>query len=448
MVVFNMFKKVVDSLEKANVRAKLKSGELACPECGGAAGDLPASWDLLMVCPTCGGRASLSEWATTSSPEKKVWMSDQPPAGTKIRRETLGSETVTWHIPAVGKFGFFLFFALFWLLITGAVSGGFLIAFLTGGKIEGDMPEWLLIPFFGIFWAVGLGMLYAAFRQKYMRHTVTFERDQITLRKEMFGKTSEKSLARSSITSVAQKEFYQQNYQPVYGIEIRGADGKLRFGSGLTAEEKVWLVSDFNQVLNGEENTGNDQTTKGLAPIKVGTRKSVFSVAIPKPGVGSVISSLVFALFGIGFVCIGIFLIDGESFPESQKGVEKAFSWVSFLFANGFRTIWILFCSIFAFIGIGMTYSTLRAIKKDRRIEGNEAEISIRTYRNGLILDDRSFPRNQVHDIRGTVSGSSNNKSMKRVELIVGDKAEKIASWMDGDLADQLIAEVRAALGK
>lgn len=95
-----------------------------------------------------------------------------------------------------------------------------------------------------------------------------------------------------------------------------------------------------------------------------------------------------------------------------------------------------------------MTYSTLRAIKKDRRIEGNEAEISIRTYRNGLILEDRSFPRNQVHDIRGTVSGSSNNKSMKRVELIVGDKAEKITSWMDGDLADQLIAEVRAALGK
>jgi hypothetical protein len=37
---------------------------------------------------------------------------------------------------------------------------------------------------------------------------------------------------------------------------------------------------------------------------------------------------------------------------------------------------------------------------------------------------------------------------MKRVELIVGDKTEKIANWMDGDLADKLIREVKEALGK
>ncbi len=444
-----MFKKVMESLEKANVRAKLKGGELACPECGGAAGEFPESWDMLMICPSCGTRSSLSEWAADSTPEKKVWISEQPPAGTKIRRESLGSETVIWNIPAVGKFGFFMFFSVFWLLITGTVSGGFLFAFLTGGKIEGNMPEWVMIPFFGIFWAVGLGMLYAAFRQKYMKQSVTFGSDQITLRKELFGKTSEKSLLRSSISSVSQKEFYQQNYKPIYGIEIRGSDGKIRFGSALTTEEKIWLVTDFNRVLSGNENSESGQVTNGLAPIKVGTnkvdtRKSVFSVSIPKPGLGSAFASMVFAIFGFGFVCIGIFVIDGEPLPDEMS----AFRLFHFLLENGFRTVWILFCSIFILIGLGMTFSTLRAMNKDRRIEGNEAEISIRTYRNGLILEDRSFPRNQVHDIRGTISGSNNNKSMKRVELIVGEKAEKIASWMDGDMADQLIQEVRSALGR
>jgi hypothetical protein len=47
-----------------------------------------------------------------------------------------------------------------------------------------------------------------------------------------------------------------------------------------------------------------------------------------------------------------------------------------------------------------------------RRIEANATEISIRTYRNGLILKDKSFPRREVSDIRASVSGSSNSTNM------------------------------------
>jgi hypothetical protein len=47
-----------------------------------------------------------------------------------------------------------------------------------------------------------------------------------------------------------------------------------------------------------------------------------------------------------------------------------------------------------------------------RRIEVNATEISIRTYRNGLILKDKSFPRREVLDIRASVSGSSNSTNM------------------------------------
>lgn len=36
---------------------------------------------------------------------------------------------------------------------------------------------------------------------------------------------------------------------------------------------------------------------------------------------------------------------------------------------------------------------------------------------------------------------------MKRIELIVGDSAERIAWWIDADLADTFVAEARGALG-
>jgi hypothetical protein len=50
----------------------------------------------------------------------------------------------------------------------------------------------------------------------------------------------------------------------------------------------------------------------------------------------------------------------------------SAFRFFHYPLENGFWTVWILFCSIFVLIGLGMTYSTLRAMNKDRRIEGNE----------------------------------------------------------------------------
>ena len=447
-----MFKKVVESLEKANIRTKLKNGGLVCPDCGAPAGLLPTNLDEVMVCGSCGARASLGEWARSSDSNQTIGFADRPPLGTKIRRETMGANQIIWHIPAVGKFGFFLFFAVFLLLITGTVSGGFFISFLSGQKIEGDGPDWIIVPFFAIFWAIGLGMLYAAFRQKYLKHIVTFSGDHITLRKNMFGRTSEKSLSRSSVNSVSQMEFYQQNYKPIYGIEIRGNEGKLRFGSALAAEDKAWLVADFKKVLTdtkkSESNRETSDVTRGLAPIQVAVPKSAFSVSIPKPGKSALIGSLIFAMIGVGFICIGIFAIKGEQMPQGNHESGSFFRWLAFLLDNGFRTVWTLFSAVCAIIGIGMLYSTFRAMGRDQRIEGDVDKISIRTYKKGLTLENRSFSRDQVYDIRGIISGASNGKAMKRVELVVGNKTEKIASWMDGDLADQLIQEVRDALGK
>ena len=272
---------------------------------------------------------------------------------------------------------------------------------LTGGEVERDMPEWALIPFFAVFYVIGFGFLYAGLREKYQRQRLTIGGGKVTLSKQMFGKSKEKSLSSGTLTFVSKKEFYKQNYQPVYGIEIKGSNGKLRFGSIITTEERAWLLADMKKTL-AVENKGQTATAVALiTPMKVPRPKSIFSVAVAPPKRPALVASLCVSAFAIGFVCIGI----------------------------------------------GMTVSTVRAMNRDLRIEGNDAEISIRSYRRGLIVKNRSFPRRKVTDIRTSNSGHINGQVRKRVELIVGDKAEKIVNWIDGEQADVIAEELRSALG-
>lgn len=431
-----MFGKLNETLAKASVRARLKGRGLSCPDCGEKGGKLPGSWEELMVCGSCGTRASQGEWAAASGQGAAPGRAGEPPAGTKIRVSVGGAGGKVWEIPASGKFGFFMLFSLFWLAITALLSGMFLITFLSGGKIEGNMPEWAMIPFFGIFWAVGLGTLYVGLRNMLARHTVTVEGGRLTWRRVMLGRVSEKSLACAGITTLAQREFYQQNYQPVYGIEIKGAEGKIRFGTTLEEVEKAWLVADLREAAlpkpEPKRNVGVGGVIGGvLAPMKVGgvMRTEPFSAVIPGMGSQGFWVGLVFALVGGGFAALAFTVMQQES-------------WI------GFRGIWALFSSFFALIGLGMAGASLLDRGKERRIEGNATEISIRTYRRGLILKDKSFPRSDVTDIRAHLSGNSGSTPMKRVELIVGARAQKIATWIDGDKADVLVRTVREALGR
>ncbi len=431
-----MFKNISESFQKTAVRKALKEGKLACPECGAKAGPLPAEWDQVMKCQACGAKASLPEWVRNEG--LVHGRADLPPANTKIRREGDGLGGTVWHIPASGKYGFFLFFAVFWLGITVIVSGGFLTAILSGEGVEGDMPDWVLIPFFGIFYAVGIGMLYAGLREKFMRHRLTVSGGGVTLRSEMFGRSKEKSLEPGTVKSVAQKEFYQQNYKPVYGIDIRGSGGKLRFGSTLTPEDKAWLVADVKETLFGRE---ENELKMAVPGSRGGGSKEIFSVELPRPPIFGALFGLVFSAVAIVFLCIGISVLEGDPLFGSEKGFIAALS------SNGFRCAWLLLNSVFTGLGIFVFVTNISGAGKDRRIEGNSAEISIRTYKRGLVVDDKSFPRRSITDIRAISSGGSHGNTWKRIELIVGDKSEKLGSWVDGDTADEVVRELRAALG-
>jgi len=73
--------------------------------------------------------------------------------------------------------------------------------------------------------------------------------------------------------------------------------------------------------------------------------------------------------------------------------------------------------------------------------------VFFRIYCIGRVPLVDSFARNAVSDVCASVSGSLGSKQTKRIELIIGDKAEKPGSRVDGDEADELVFQVCRALG-
>ena len=57
-------------------------------------------------------------------------------------------------------------------------------------------------------------------------------------------------IATSQISTVVEDVVYHQNYQPVYGVGIKhGKNKTLKFGSGLTEEERKWCIGEIRHFL-------------------------------------------------------------------------------------------------------------------------------------------------------------------------------------------------------
>lgn len=433
-----MFKKLLETVESAG----LKSGELACPTCGLKPEVTSPRADDAITCKQCGTAASALEWSTTASGRQSLAKTANKPATTKITRKSEPAGAIVWEIPASGKSGGFLVFAIIWCGFTAILSSVFLFGNGTVRSTGGMPVEWFVVLFFGIFWVVGLGMLYVACLNKYAKHRLSAGRDNVTLHRELFGRSKAKSLPADSITSIAEVVFYHKNYQPVNGIEIRGDRGKLRFGSVLTDEEKSWLVADLRRVILRESapEIRPEHTT--------GMRQACFSFALPKSGSSLLPHAIMLLLMGVGFIFVGIYLIEPTTgIPaKSSPTFVKAFDFIFNFMSQGFRVIWTLMSATMAAAGLALLVWLKRTCNQETRVEGTDSEVAIRTTRRGLVLKERVFPRASVANIRCSASGSSNGKPMKRVELIVASKSEVISRWVDGEKADAFVEEVRRAL--
>jgi len=441
-----MLDSLVRKARLASIRSRIGRGDLNCPRCGSAPAEVPAEPDDLLCCDTCANVGSVAEWGEATDPAGD-------PAGRTdevLRRppwiERLGEPPgdCEWRLPASGKSGGLLVFAGIWCAIVGVISGGFLLALVGGGTLEGNLPTWALIPFFGVFWAVGAGMLYAGLRAKHASHVLTVGLSRVSLRRRLFGRESEQAIPREGLGRAAKVSFYQQNNEPVFGIELRSSGGKIRFGSSLSNDEKDWLIQDINAVLTAP------QATAGAAEMPAGGGwLSRFSLPLPTGGRQVLTLSIVLTLVGAIMLGLGVFLIDshGPTASRDDPGFVRAFDLVFGLLSSGFRLVWLGLTGGMTAVGIFLIAREVRNRQRRVRLEGDDTHVYLRTYRHERIIDERAFPRDSVVKLRSFQSGNNNGAEMKGMELQAGGKSTKLVSWMPAEEVDAFVREASAAIG-
>jgi hypothetical protein len=342
------------------------------------------------------------------------------PAGTQIARTTLPDGTEVWHVPSPRRGNGMVFMGGFWCAFVALFTAAIVYKLLTGRPIQGNMPHRMWVPFLGVFWAVGIGLLYVGLRQKYATHLLAIGPDEVVLTRRLFGRETTKSLARPEVQEVALVEFYRQRYEPVRGVEIRAAAGKLRFGSSLTKDEKRWLVHGIHEAMFAPG-----------AGVLQGAPQEHFELAVPEARKQAAYVAVVLVLFG---------------------GAMMAVGWWSWKRWNDLPVelliVWMLISGTVVARAAGQLFQLWLNAGRETRIEGTASEVAIRVYdRAGRLLKSEVFARNAVRDVRCAESGKSNGQATQAFEIVTGARGHRVRAWVDAGQASVFVRQVRAALG-
>lgn len=439
-----MFSKILNKLDDMQFRNALRHGGLRCPSCGAVHPRSDVSQDEILSCLECEQEDLVRNWVHLSGPPRG-W-ADRPPSDTTIKRMVCDDGDIVWNIPASGKSGGLLFFAIFWCTITGIVSGGFLFAFLFGdfsSSEDSGILKWIapvMVLFFGVFWAIGLGLMYAAVRNKWARMRVMVTRDEVVLGTMIFGRVKEKRLPRLEVSDVKTEEFYSNDDTPVYGINIQGGKQKLKFGTSLRDDEKAWLAADLKRELFGEP--AKMKASLLQKPLVVGPVPAVslrsFSLLIPDAKKHLWPIGIMLVIIGCAFIAVGIYFIEptGKSDVDVGRGFRIFESLFSFL-SSGFRVLWLLLSSVMTVAGMAICWRLHSRKDIERRLEGDATTVSIREVQRGIILSEQKFPRVEVKSVVTSISGHSNGKSMHRIDLILKQQSQTLARWVDARVAEE-----------
>lgn len=403
--------------------AKAAQSGLACPQCGMVCSRLPTELDAVIACPHCAHFGSVAEWLASQRDGARIGRADVIPAQTDIVRQQNPTEK-TWEIPPTGRSGGLLpfgwAFTAFAVVLTPVLVG---LAWTSGPD---SLPPFLLVLFLLPWWAVGLVCLYFGYRARNARYRVRIGDGQFTLTREWLGRTKVETLPLSEVRSIEQSTFYTRNYQPVRGVEVRGAHGKLRFGSSLREEEKAWLVADFQQALRPSAPTAS--APDGTAPPASANhgfgREENFSIVVPDSG-------------GIGTTLVVV----GTSALLLGAGLSLPLDF--------FFLVWVTLNGLMLLASLAVLGRILWRRGLQTRIEGTSQQIFVRDYRRGRVEREQEFARREFRDVRASQTGSSNNEPRKGLELLFGNRAVRLNYWMPGPQADEVVRQVRrAALGK
>lgn len=168
------------------------------------------------------------------------------PPGSGIQVVEATDDRQVIFVPAGGKTAGIGFFAIVWngfmFLFTSLMAVGF-------KQKPGDPPIIFVFLFLGLFWSVGLGMLYFWIRLRFTRTFLLLDRGQLVVQRILFGrkKVTETVIGPESRATLV--ESYSENDKPVYAVALNGTNRIEKFGTALSQEEKEWFVDTINGFL-------------------------------------------------------------------------------------------------------------------------------------------------------------------------------------------------------
>ncbi|MBN2473554.1 MAG: hypothetical protein JXB62_03020 [Pirellulales bacterium] len=135
-------------------------------------------------------------------------------------------------------------FAVAWLGLTGVVSGA---AVVSGNLDAGSML--VVVPFFGVFWLVGLLMLYFWYRGRFGKTYVLVESDRLVTKFELFGREKYREYGLAPDSRARLVESYRSNNRPVFAVAVSTTAKQAKFGTFLSRKEKDWIIKRINRHL-------------------------------------------------------------------------------------------------------------------------------------------------------------------------------------------------------
>ena len=195
----------------------------------------------------------------------------EPPPGVDIQVVKSSADQLVIAVPPGGKKARGLgCFGFIWMAIVVPVSSVFILTDDADWD-GGNAPSlFVLIPFFGLFWAVGIGMIIAWVRMRFTKLFLSVEREQFAIQKTLFGRKKLKKIQLDEKSHAKLIESYSENDVPVSAIQMEGIGQPENFATGLSYEEKRWLANTINQFLGTSGRAVNDRTDTGSLPTFCG----------------------------------------------------------------------------------------------------------------------------------------------------------------------------------
>lgn len=244
-----MFQKIKD-LALAKGYQMLRGRKLGCPDCGTQLSlpeTLPTEgFSAVIHCSSCAWSDSLS--SVTYDRDRDAVVKNKP-AKSRIR-ESVGVEKATWLIPAKKGINFLLFFAVFWLGVTSFFS---YMLWFGDAQLDGGASPLLGKLFVLPFWIVGLGIFYGGLRMSYTDVLIRIDAKKVVLTRSIINRRWHRDIDRKLVEGVELSVSHTQNNRRVYQLEVENKrGGSIKFGSGLTDDEKNWMLGQLREFLRIE----------------------------------------------------------------------------------------------------------------------------------------------------------------------------------------------------